>query len=251
MAGKAGAETGAQRMSGQVTASTWWLDLDDLPVPAAALDRLLDARERARAKGLREAADRLRLAAGRALCRAVLARLTGTPAPTLAITCDGLGRPGLDGGGGPWFNLTHSGAVVALAVAPFPEIGIDTEAERPGIAEELAATVCSEAERAALAALAPTARRRHFFELWTLKEAHMKATGQGLGLDPRRCAFDLAALPRAVSLPGGDSGAWRFAMWRLPPGQALSVCARPPAGRALAFDAPRRADAVLAAALAG
>lgn len=236
-----------------VTASVWWLDLAKLPVSGTRLDHVLTAAERARQIRYWQAGDRLRFAAGRALCRVVLARMTGSSVTDIRIAIGKHGRPYVESGAdGAWFNLTHSGAVVALAVAPFPLIGIDTEAERPAIANELAATVCTGAERAVLAGLDPATRRRRFFDLWTLKEAHMKAAGLGFGIDPLQCEFDAAALPFAMRLPSGDRDAWQFAMWRLPAGQTLSVCARPPDGqKMLMIDAPQRADAALVAGLSG
>lgn len=239
-------------MSWRGMVSVWWLDLADLPVDAGVLDQCLTAVERARQARYRQPADRLRFAAGRALCRTVLARMAGSSVSAIRLAMDAHGRPCIESGAdGMWFNLTHSGAVVALVVAPFPQVGIDTEEERPGIAEELAATVCTAREHAALSVLEPAQHQQRFFDLWTLKEAFMKATGRGMGIDPRQCEFDPSALPRARRLPCGDRNAWRFALWRLMPGQALSVCVRPTDGRLLVIGPPVRGDTVLASGLCG
>ncbi len=76
------------------------------------------------------------------------------------------------------FNLTHSENLAALAVSPF-ELGLDVE-DRTRRVEYLAlgrrffaAPETAELERA-------DDPRRFFFEVWTAKEAYIKALGDGL-----------------------------------------------------------------------
>jgi len=59
--------------------------------------------------------------------------------------------------------------------------------------DRLVPTVFSERERSELALLDAIGQRRRFFELWTLKEAYIKAVGMGLALPLRAITFGLSA----------------------------------------------------------
>ena len=80
----------------------------------------------------------------------------------------------------------------------------------------------------------------------------MQATSQGLDLDPRRCAFDLNGLPRALRLQAADHGGaepledWRLALWRLPDDQSLAVCAGPPDRKSVRIPEPLDANQIVA-----
>ena len=97
-------------------------------------------------------------------------------------------------------NASHAGEWVAAAVSTYGQIGIDLEVERPvpaGLPERCCAP--SESDWLRRGTTADMATR--FFHLWTLKEAFLKATGQGLGVDPRSLTFDISEnLPSSTSL---------------------------------------------------
>lgn len=81
------------------------------------------------------------------------------------------------------FSLTRTNGFMACAVAADRAIGIDAEAidrvvEIDGIADRYFAPE----EARALQTGPPELRQRRFFELWTLKEAYLKARGIGLSL---------------------------------------------------------------------
>jgi 4'-phosphopantetheinyl transferase len=119
----------------------------------------------------------------RGLVRGVLGRVLERPPASLRFVPNDHGRPLLVDGGDLRFNLTNSVHLVACAVAEGREIGVDTEPlsradEILGIVD----SVFTAAERAALAALPLERRRRRAVELWTLKEAYMKARGLGMSL---------------------------------------------------------------------
>jgi 4'-phosphopantetheinyl transferase len=80
----------------------------------------------------------------------------------------------------PSFNLTHAGGLVACAVSACV-VGVDTEPLGRG-AEILGtmARVFSAREAAELAAVAELLRPRRAVDLWTLKEAYLKARGDGI-----------------------------------------------------------------------
>ena len=81
------------------------------------------------------------------------------------------------------FNISHTESLVVLAVTLKNEIGVDVECvwSRRSILE-VAETVFSPTELAQLNALPVAQQVNRFYELWTLKEAYIKACGMGLSI---------------------------------------------------------------------
>lgn len=139
------------------------------------------------AKADRMATDALRAeyVASRALSRWALTELAPDVAPSAwQFERTQAGRPYLVG---PrvvpveW-NLSHAGGLVVCAIAAHP-VGVDVEPRARGV--ELvgtAAKMFSPAENAELALLEPDARADRAVELWTLKEAYLKARGGGISV---------------------------------------------------------------------
>ncbi len=118
-------------------------------------------------------------------------------------------RPAFD------FNLSHSGDWV-VGIAGRPRVGVDVErieARRP-----LLDGVLSDRELEVLAGCPANRRTRLFTELWTLKEAHAKASGRGLQIDFRSLCF-------ARHLEGPVPGA--YALYRLDEAHACATCRDP------------------------
>lgn len=125
------------------------------------------------------------------------------------------------------FNVSHTEALVVLAVAHGREIGVDIECTRRRAPLEVAQRFFSAAEAAALAALPPALQVARFWDLWTLKESYIKARGLGLSLpldafgfrfeDPDRIALDIE--PRI-----DDGRRWHFSQHTLPDDHQLALC---------------------------
>lgn len=96
------------------------------------------------------------------------------------------GKPGLAGAAassGLHFNLSHSGALGLVGWSWRRDIGVDVEAWRRMSDEAaLVQRYFSEAEAKGWNALPQAQRHEAFFNLWTRKEAYVKALGRGLGL---------------------------------------------------------------------
>jgi 4'-phosphopantetheinyl transferase len=126
------------------------------------------------------------------------------------------------------FNLSHSGGIVACVLGEAQQIGVDVERlDRPPIDPRVIRRYCSEPEQAALAEMPEALRHERFLELWTLKEAYVKARGTGLTLPLRKVSFDVGVEgPGDVSFNGIDDEArWMFAHTRLEPRHLLAVAA--------------------------
>jgi 4'-phosphopantetheinyl transferase len=137
--------------------------------------------------------------------RCLLGWLLDLPPEQVALGTDTMGKPSLVGLGSPplFFNLSHSHNHAAVAVSPFFEVGIDIEHIRP-IGFEVAEHFFSAGEVAALKALPARRRAKAVFNVWTRKEAYLKALG--LGLSVPLDSFDVsvehpARLQRVAGLP--------------------------------------------------
>jgi 4'-phosphopantetheinyl transferase len=197
----------------------------------AAWHATLEAAEQARAARFQFEHDRRAYIAAHALARAMLSGAVPLPPPAWRFTIGRAGKPEIDPSlGVPWlrFNLSHTRGLVACALARRDDLGLDVEdlsrrEASPGLAERHFAP----AEVALLAAAPPAARHETFLRIWTLKEAFVKATGDGIGLGLDRFAFTLDP-PRLHFAPGsaGDAAAWRFLQWQPTPRHILAVALR-------------------------
>lgn len=175
----------------------WQAHLDLAAPRVAALERLLDADERARAARFRAVEPRARYIASRGLLRALLARYLGTEPHRLAFHCGRHGKPALaaeSGASALRFNVSHSDGLALYAVTCGCEIGVDLERVRAEVAVmSIATRFFSQREVAALRALPPPLQTGAFFRGWTRKEAYIKARGSGLAM--ALDSFDVALAP--------------------------------------------------------
>jgi 4'-phosphopantetheinyl transferase len=135
---------------------------------------------RRRAGKLHFPEDRGRFVQAHAALRQILHHYTGVEPSALHFSLGPHGKPHLDPAGLN-FSLSHSGDLAAVAVGEIAEIGIDLEKTRP-IAdwEEVARLWFHPAEIEWVRSAADARRRDAFFEVWTAKEAYIKANGRGL-----------------------------------------------------------------------
>jgi 4'-phosphopantetheinyl transferase len=176
-----------------------------------ALERELPPAERDRARRYRVPAARARFVAARWMLRAALAQYTGRAPAAIEIVVGPRGKPQL-ARGGIAFNVSHSGGMGAIALAPAAAVGVDVERVAPArVRPPLERRCLTTGELAHAARLAPADRARAFFTTWTLKEAAAKALGVGFALDFRSFAargadgrpVRLACGVSAASVPAG------------------------------------------------
>jgi 4'-phosphopantetheinyl transferase len=114
------------------------------------------------------------------------------------------------------FNISHTEGVVAMAVCRHARVGIDVEKlGRAPLA--VAERFFSSAEVAQLRALPAATQPRRFLELWTLKEAYLKAVGTGLagGLGRMSFIFESAAEFRFERAEDPDAARWQFQQYAI------------------------------------
>jgi 4'-phosphopantetheinyl transferase len=112
---------------------------------------------------------------GKLLLREALVQRGFPPALLGALAYNDYKRPFIPGV--PDFNITHSGRYVMLAMGEGKRTGIDIEQLRPVELNDFRSVLCPE-EMAQLKAQGDP--RQLFFEIWTKKEAVIKAEGKGL-----------------------------------------------------------------------
>jgi 4'-phosphopantetheinyl transferase len=196
---------------------------------------LLDREERGRAERLLRPQDRIQFVVGRGLLKRLLGWYLHRDPVTLSFAYRPGGRPFLPealSAGRLNFNLAHSGGLGLLAFSRDREVGIDIERIREtSPVEKLAERFFSPKEFSRLQALPAEERRQGFFQLWTYKEAYLKALG--VGLYRSLAEFTLEDSGHGVSElrdPGNFRGGRR---WTL-----RAVDAAPNFAAALVYEAP-------------
>lgn len=200
----------------------WWARLEDA---RTGLRALLDPVERVRYESTVDPAGRGRFLVGCALSRLALGELLGLPPADVPLrrVCPRCGGPhgkvhlalppdgpagipaGIPAGTRPaydrsvTFSVTHSGALVGVAVCRGGEVGLDVEESHADMDVDSAARVAlSDAELAALYARPAAERQPAFLRTWTRKEAVLKALGVGLGVPLRELEVSGPEQPPAV-----------------------------------------------------
>ena len=204
----------------------------DVPITEReALVGLLSDGERTRAARFLSSSHSERYTVAHGRLRQLLAPLVGLAPEAIQFAVGPHGKPGLAGAAavaGLRFNLSHSAGVGLVGWSWHMEIGVDVEvwhAMRDEAA--LVRRYFSTAEVAAWEALVPERRHAAFFDLWTRKEAYVKALGRGLSLPLD--SFDVshesgagARLLRPATL-AADGGPWSLAAPAVGPGLSVAV----------------------------
>lgn len=185
-----------------------------------SLHKLLDEAEVERAERFHFDVDRHAFIAAHGLLRLCLGTWVGRSPQQLAFNSGPYGKPALVRGGAA-FNLSHSRRMVAVAIAPHGEVGVDVELNGQARAPELdiADRFFSPAEVALIAASGDEqAQRETFMRIWNLKEAVIKATGRGLAQELTGFSVAPAAGDAAPTLTCHEdwlraAGEWRLAQW--------------------------------------
>jgi 4'-phosphopantetheinyl transferase len=190
---------------------------------------VLDRAELERAERFHFERDRRRYIAGRGMLRTILGRYLGIPARRVAFTYGAAGKPALApelAGSGLYFNLAHSEDLALMALTRDAAIGVDVEQIRVlEDFDELVARFFSAREHAAFDRLKPEEKPSAFFNLWTRKEAWLKATGEGIAHSLNR--VEVTFLPGEpaglLSLPADRNEASEWELHDLMPASGFAA----------------------------
>jgi len=162
----------------------WRIALDIPANPIAELKETLTPDERQRAERFYFEKDRKRFIACRGLLRQILARYLNLAPEQLRFAYGSHGKPELANtniGDRIFFNVSHSQDLALFAITKARFVGIDLEYRRPmPDAQQLAKRFFSHREYEIISSLLPPQQEEMFFRIWTVKEAFLKATGEGL-----------------------------------------------------------------------
>jgi len=195
-----------------------------------ALRQTLSADERERLARLRRPEARERFTITRGLLRATLAYHLQISAAEIRFDYLPQGKPVLAyPATDVQFNLSHSREMILCAVTRRRAVGIDGEFFRTiREREKFANRFFSENERAWLATASPDEKPRVFFEIWTRKEAYLKACGDGVtrhlrGIDVSPAPADPFAIRQIADRPA-EAARWRVATF-VPAPKAIAALA--------------------------
>lgn len=216
------------------TAHIWVLDFTQFTDPAL-LDRfrtLLSDEEVRRCESFAFPALQRKHLITRAMVRTCLSRYANMPPRDWQFATEAHGKPYLLNAPLPLsFNLTHSGERAVLAISLTTPLGVDIEQvsrkrDWLGIAEHY--FHADELEQ--LTARAEEHQYAFFFQLWTLKEAYLKARGTGIatGLDKASFVFAERISARFTADLDDQASAWQFYNYNLGEDYSLSLALKQP-----------------------
>lgn len=154
---------------------------------------LLNAEEEKRLQRFVFPKHKLQFLVSRALLRSVIGQYMGQPPASLIFARNAYGKPRIasfEQSLPLGFNLSHTNDLTVLAVTQAADIGVDLEyITRKVDILKLADRYFSAREAEELRAVGVAKFNERFFELWTLKEAYIKACGMGLAIPLRDFSF--------------------------------------------------------------
>lgn len=195
-----------------------WVASLDGPLPLLeALASSLSGAERERAARYRFSRDARRFSATRGWLRLVLGAELAVPPGSVRLTEDGA-KPRLANRTGPHFNVSHASELALIAVSSDP-VGVDVEpVEHSRFDLGMVELACTAAEAEALDRLPVGHRALAFLRLWTAKEAYLKATGDGLSVEPPSVEIGLSQSENGAPVQAaGGTGDRQWWVRRLQP----------------------------------
>lgn len=213
-------------------------ELPELRQRTEHLTDLLDVKEQKRAERFKFEVDRERFVLGHGWMRELLGHYLGVAPQAIAAERGRFGKPFLPDGHFS-FNLSDTKDAVVLAVALDMELGVDVETvDRRVDHRSVSAHYFTPEEQDHIARSDDP--KRTFLELWTRKEAVLKASGVGIMDDLRSLRVDQAVNkltirhPEFVALAAAE---YHVRTWRIGQAHLISLATPAPVDHVLIFGA--------------
>jgi len=195
------------------------------------LARHLSQEERARRDRFRFEEDRETYTVAHDLLRRSLSRNADVAPADWQFAVGPHGKPSIENAGADAralsFNLSYTRGYAACAIAGSGAVGVDIERTgQPDRVQNVAERYFSSSEIAWIKAVPANARNARVIELWTLKEAYLKALGIGLSGKLNDVSFVIDG-DRRVDCPAAlNSNEWHFALFKPFENVRLAVAVR-------------------------
>jgi len=196
----------------------WTRRLDVADDELGEAEATLSPDERDRARRFHFEKDRRRFISARAMLRSIVGERIGVAPADVAFRYGSRGKPELQHTTrAVRFNLSHSEDLCVIAVHDDREVGVDVERIRPLVdLDAVRKRFFSVRERAAIVGGDP-AGLEAFFYFWTLKEAWLKGSGEGIGdlltaVEVRHDGDGRPSIARVDDPPGGRMP-WAIKSW--------------------------------------
>lgn len=197
-------------------AHVWCADMRELELQLAEYVDVLSSGEQERANRFHFQKDRNHYIIRHGVLRRILSRYLGQPPAEIKFRYGQRGKPEVqDDPIRIHFNDSHSTDLALYAVTLACPIGVDVECIRPiPEFEDIAARYFSPREVGIMRALSVEKRMEAFYACWTRKEAFLKATGEGIGVNLAKIEVTLAPGEQAevLRIPGETQSAngWKI-----------------------------------------
>jgi 4'-phosphopantetheinyl transferase len=212
----------------------WAAPLDMPPDSLSRLASMLSEEEKQRATRFRSDTHRNRFVAARGILRTLLGGCLDCGPDELKFDYGPTGKPALAGRyteSGLSFNVAHSQSLGLVAITRRGPIGVDVEFIRPmSDASGLVERFFSARENALFQSLPDHQKNIAFFNLWTRKEAWLKATGQGIAhsLNRVEVTFTPGEPARFLALPNESRAEDNWILRELLPAPGFVGAVAPP-----------------------
>jgi len=190
------------------------------PQTRNALLAFLNLEEKSKVKSFKKETDKETALLSRGLLRKMLAVEIGVRPEKIKFSRSKYERPFLAESKNLDFNVSHSGDWIVWVLASSSRAGIDIEKIRP--IEETLVDSCFTKEEKEYIGGNKDFDLEKFFELWTLKEAFIKADGKGLSYPLQDFYFQID--PQIKLQAKFSNQAWYFKQYDLDPDYKMAVC---------------------------
>jgi 4'-phosphopantetheinyl transferase len=158
----------------------------------------------------------------RILLRKIIARYLSIIASDIEYVIQKKGKPALTNTD-LQFNLSHSGDLAVVALTRQAEIGIDIEEKKMTDYLSIAKRFFSADEYNAIAQLSNAEGREAFYQIWTRKEALVKAVGEGISMGFNQFTVPADPVIQLTNYAFLKKSAWYLATIHIHPGFAASI----------------------------
>lgn len=200
----------------------WRTSLEASPAREKQLFALLSTEEQARALRFKFEHHRRRFIVAKGVLRLILARYVASAPDEISFTLNAHGKPALSSpkGHSLQFNSSDSNEMALYAISLAEPVGIDIESVQKHIeAEAIAERFFSDYEIKELSALSPAQKTSVFFNIWTRKEAFIKALGLGLSFPLKDFDVSSGEFATLLAVRKGGHIAEEWSLFNLKPGE--------------------------------